>query len=57
MEMVKKYGLWVLAGAIALGALVVYVLFVRTVSQEVTTKRGEIESRRDSLKSWADRPT
>jgi hypothetical protein len=55
MEMVKKYGLWVLAGAIAVAAVVIYVLFVHTVAQQVSQKRGDIESRRDSLKSWASK--
>lgn len=55
MEMVKKYGLWVLAGAIALAAVVIYFLFVHTVTEQVSQKRSELESRRDSLKGWAQR--
>ncbi len=57
MEMVKKYGLWVLAGVIALAAVVVYILFVHTVTEQVNEKRGDMENRRDSLKSWSQRPT
>ena len=57
MEMVKKYGLWVLAGVIALAAVVVYILFVHTVTEQVNKKRGDLENRRDSLKSWSQRAT
>ncbi len=55
MEMVKKYGLWALAGVIAVAAIVVYVLFVHSVASQAGAKRGEIQKRRDSLKSWAAR--
>ena len=55
MEMVKKYGLWVLAGAIAIAALVIYFLFVHNVTEQVSSKRAEIETRRDTLKGWAQK--
>jgi hypothetical protein len=55
MEMVKKYGLWALAGVIAVAAIAVYVLFVHSVASQAGAKRGEIQKRRDSLKSWAAR--
>ena len=55
MEMVKKFGLWVLAAAIAIAAIVVYFLFVHSVARQVSTTRGQIEKRRDSLRTWAQK--
>jgi hypothetical protein len=55
MEIVKKFGLWAVAAVIAIGAIVVYFLFVNTVADQVGTKRGEIEKRRDDLKTWAEK--
>jgi hypothetical protein len=55
MEMVRKYGLWALAGAIALAALVIYIFFVHNVTDQVSSKRAEIETRRDNLKGWAQK--
>jgi len=51
MEMVKKFGLWVLAAVIAIAAVVVYVLFVHSVAKQVSATRGKIEGRRDQLRA------
>ena len=55
MEIVKKFGLWIVAGVIAIGALVIYFVFVQTVADQVSTKRDEIEKRRNDLKTWAQK--
>ncbi len=55
MEMVKKFGLWVLAGIIAAAAVVVYVLFVHSVASQVSATRSKIETRRDQLRSEAQK--
>jgi hypothetical protein len=55
MDKVKKFGWWVLAGLIAVGALVVYLLFIHSVANQADAKRNEIVKRRDTLKSWSQR--
>jgi hypothetical protein len=55
MEMVKKFGLWVVAAVIAIAAIAVYFLFVHPVAAEVGKKRAEIEKRGDELRSWAQK--
>ncbi len=56
MELVRKFGLWVVALLIISGALAFYFLKVSKLDAQSEEKKKEVSARRDRLEVYADKP-
>jgi len=56
MEIVRKFGLWIIAAMIALLAIGFYIAMVRNVAKTRLSEVAALEKRRDELKKHADKP-
>jgi len=55
MEIVRKYGLWIIAGVVIALAATFYLLVVRKAGSQLASKVDALQGRRDKLKSHAGR--
>lgn len=55
MDIVRKFGLWIIAAVIILAGMVFFFLVVRKAGSELETKVDELAGRRDKLKLHAQR--
>jgi len=56
MDIIRKHGLWIVAGVIIIFAIGFYFTVVRKLSAERAAKIDVLETRRDSLKNHASKP-
>lgn len=56
MEAVRKFGVWVVSALLIIGAVAFYILVVRKMTVEAKTRITQIETRRNSLKTYAAAP-
>jgi len=55
MEIVKRFGLWIVAAAIVLAGVGYYIIAVRGVAGQHRAKVSGLESTRDQLKAWTSK--
>lgn len=56
MELVKKYGLWIIGAVLIIAAIALYFLKVRNISAEYQDNLSKLEKRRNDLQAWTKKP-